>query len=127
MSCYTRSRVYFCYTIGTHDVQAAVHINSLGELIITGYCIEGSTAVGMLVIVYSLVDSSDIFYIPVPCPTGNQGRSEILNFRTTRKGHYGVSIFSIEEGGLPFNRSAIQPTNVLITERGTPPEDRRFL
>ena len=34
------------------------------------------------------------------------------------RGHYQVSIFVVEEGGLPFNRSAIVPQNITIDQGG---------
>ena len=35
------------------------------------------------------------------------------------RGHYHVSVFVMEEDGLPFNRSAVEPKSVTIDLEGT--------
>ena len=98
--------------IGTHNVQAVVYHNALGEIVVSGYCIEDSMASGMLVIIYSQDKLSDIHYIHIVCSSETGVASKAL--RTT-KGSHSISIFSIEKGGLPFHRAAKRPTTVLST------------
>ena len=71
-----------------------------GELEGTASFLTNTSAVGMLAIVYSTENDSDIHYIEARLPqteihlTGLSGSA------------YSMSIFTLEENGLPFNQAA---------------------
>ena len=98
-------RINLLYT-GTHDVQQIVVTSTLGGVNISGDFVERSTATGILAVVYTLTES-DIYYLFVPHFFGRQKASAI--FECIPSGTYNISLFSVEESGLPFNRAA---TNV---------------
>ena len=75
----------------------------------TGDFISGSSAIGILAIVYS--NDSNIHYKFLPHSEIPMGIvSGLLD------GQYEVSIFVVEENGLPFSRSATIPRNVTLLE-----------
>ena len=78
-----------------------------GEIGVTGSFINGSTATAILVIVYS---DSDVYYI------FSSPSEEETNVRGLPSGLYNVSVFVVEENGLPFNRSATTPRSVSVME-----------
>ena len=82
----------------------------------TGDFIQGSTATGVLVIVYSQSDDSDIHYHSSEYDGQN---AEIVVDRLTG-GPYGVSVFVLEKG-LPFSRVAALPQMLYtnIANQGT--------
>ena len=101
------STIDFC--IGTHSVQnISMRSNKPGELAVTGDFITNTSALGMLAIVYSTVNDSDIHYTEARLPqteislTGLSGNA------------YSVSAFVIEKTGLPFNRVATSPKEIAI-------------
>ena len=98
-----------------------VYPNALGEIVISGYCIEDSMASGMLVIVYSLDKLSDIHYLQVSCSSETGAASKTLRMS---KGPHSISIFSIEKEGLPFDRTAKRPTTALSS--GSKEDGRPF-
>ena len=83
-------------TIGTHDVQDVVISSSLPcQIRITGDFIEGSTATGVLLIVYSLVtNESDIHYHAITKQTEQSNIS--MNVTGLIGTEYGVSVFALE-------------------------------
>ena len=80
----------------------------------TGNFIEGSTAAGVLVIIYSLSDSKsdDPFYIQ---SSASEGRNVMIDIRGLRSGLYGVSIFVVLVDGLPCTKAATKPRLVSVT------------
>ena len=59
----------YCIIIGTHDIQnVTVAPSSLhpGQIRVTGDFVNGSTATGVLLIVYSLTNESDVHYVAKP-------------------------------------------------------------
>ena len=96
-------------SIGTHAVQnISLTSGEPGELTVTGDFITNTSALGMLAIVYSTINDSDIHYTEARLPqteislTGLSGNS------------YSVSAFDIEENGLPFNITATSPKEIAI-------------
>ena len=87
----------------------SINKNSPGEIRITGNLIPGSTVIGILIIVYSLINESNIRYIFSP----HSGIST-TTANSFPSGMYNVSIFVVEESGLPFNRSASIPRNISV-------------
>ena len=80
----------------------------------TGDFITGSSAIGLLSIVYSPNNDYKIQYQFI-------SRSDIISANTVSLsgfpcGHYKVSVFVVEANGLPFNRSATVPRNVSVCE-----------
>ena len=89
--------------------------SSRGEISITGDFIGGSTAIGILSIVYSPNNDSNIHYQFIH-------RSNIPNTTTVSNfpgGEDKVSIFVVEETGLPFSRSATTPQPIMLSGIGS--------
>ena len=105
------------FLTGTHDIQNVSVSSFDSEVRVTGDFIDGSTATGVLVIVYSLTDDSDIHYV---------SKSPEQNIKASVTGltgsWYGVSVFVLEENRLPFSRTAASPKvveNNIQVQRGT--------
>ena len=77
-----------------------------------GGTIDGSTMIGMLVIIYSVSEDSDVYYNFVPHDTKQQGVYAVVT--ELPGGQYEVSVYVMEESGLPFQRAAATPKSVLI-------------
>ena len=77
----------------------------------TGNFISDSLAIGILIIIYSPDNDSYIHYQFIP-------RSDIpmTTMSNIHDGQYRVSVFVVEENGLPFNKSTATPRNVSISE-----------
>ena len=71
-----------------------------GELQVTGDFITNTSAVGMLAIIYSTGNDSDIHYTEARLP-----QTEI-HLRGLSRNAYSISLFTVEENGLPFHRTA---------------------
>ena len=78
----------------------------------TGEFINGSTAVGILAMVYSLNNESDIHYYYVSRLSSQHQVS--ATFGGLSNGPKSVSLFVIESNGLPFNRIATKIRRVII-------------
>ena len=91
-------------TVGTHDIQN-VTLSPLqpGEIIISGDFVEGTNATGALVIIYS--DELTRYHL---APCGPSGRFEAI-VADLPSGEYRVSVFTVEENGLPFERAVARP------------------
>ena len=74
------------------------------EVRVTGDFINGSTATGLLIMVYSLTDDSDVNYI-----YNSYEQSIVASMTGLTGSQYGVSVFVVEENGLPFSRVAAIP------------------
>ena len=103
------SKIVSCLSAGTHEVQVTVTTNLTGEFIISGYCIEGSLAIGILAIIYSLGHESDINYVLIACSTGYSLKQKTIEFKSMTSSSYNISTFSMGESSLPFNRSSMKP------------------
>ena len=79
----------------------------------TGDFIEGSTAIGILIIIYSLAKNSDAHYSFSSRVV--QQRAKDVDVIVKLPGcYYGISIFAVDENGLPFPRAATTPKFVWI-------------
>ena len=108
---------------GTHDFQnVCVSSSSPGEISITGNFIDGSTANSILVIIYSDSRSSYMF-----SPPSNEEEKLMTRVTGLPSGQYNVSVFVVEENGLPFERSATKPRNVSVREGGESGEQSHTL
>ena len=74
---------------------------------VTGSIISGSSAEGVLIIVYSLTNDSDVLYIT--SKAHQQGVSARINNLKVNNGSYGVAIFTLQGNRLPFSRVAALP------------------
>ena len=80
----------------------------------TGDFIPGSSAIGILIVVYSADSESNIDYHFIHRSNVHTTTS-VTNLPS---GQYEVSVFVVEGNGFPFNRSATTPRNLsLISER----------
>ena len=111
---YNACYINIVFLIGTHDIQnILVTSPTPGELRVTGNFIDRSTAIGLLVIVYSLTNDSDVHYL------SGRVHSQMIeaNMSGLTDSQYNVSIFVIEENGLPLSRVAALP--ILIKNNST--------
>ena len=81
----------------------------------TGDFIDGSTATGLLIIIYSLTNDSDVHYIYIARGSMlQQSKSVDMNVTGLAGGEYSISVFVVEENGLPFERVATSPKLVAV-------------
>ena len=80
----------------------------------TGDFINGSSATSILIIIYSTDNRNNVYYTISSLST--EGETLMTNISGLASGLYNVSVFVLEENGLPFNRSASTPRNVLVGE-----------
>jgi hypothetical protein len=92
---------------GTHEFQN-ISVASTGHYHWWQF-IHDSDAIGILIIAYSLSNDSFMYrYVP-RLVTGQK----IIMGLSVDEYQYNVSVFVVEGNGLPFNRSATRPTNVI--------------
>ena len=120
-SSYMYIKKCICLLPGTHDIQyISVTSPQPGEVRVTGDFIGGSTATGLLIIIYSLTNDSNVHYI-----TGGsmlqQQRNVHVSVTSLAGGEYGISVFVVEENGLPFERVATSPKLVAVEKRNIVP------
>ena len=105
--------------IGTHDIQNISVSSPLpGTVRVIGDFIQGSTATGLLVIIYSQSDDCDIQYVN----SKYSGQSVDITVAGLTSGPYRVSVFVLENG-VPFSRVATLPQTVYmdtLTQQGMP-------
>ncbi|MCG8622769.1 MAG: hypothetical protein MJE68_12335, partial [Proteobacteria bacterium] len=97
------------HSSGTHDIQNISVFSSLpGTIVVTGDFIQGSNATGVLVIVYSFTNKSNVHYI-------SDDTKENIDIRITDLSGavYSISIYALE-GGLPFPRAVCLPKIINI-------------
>ena len=101
--------------LGTHDIQnISVSSPQLGEVRVTGDFIDGSTATGVLLILYSITNGSDIHYVIGNC---EQSRSIDINVTGLTDTQYGVSTFALDNGQI-FPRVVALPEHVTAQSNG---------
>ena len=89
---------------------------------VTGDIINGSSSIGALIIVYSLTNDLNIYYNFAPSIP--EQRKVNLNVVVMSNDEYKVSVFVLEESGLPFHRVAVLPkfvpihTNTMLAQPG---------
>ena len=79
----------------------------------TGDFIPGSSAIGILIVIYSADDESNIDYHFIH--RSNVHTTTSMNNLPSDR--YEVSIFVVEGNGLPFSRSATIPRNLSLIKR----------
>ena len=82
----------------------------------TGDFIPGSSAIGILIVVYSVDNEFNSTMIKYHFVHHSNIRRTIT-MTNLPNGQYEVSIFVVEGNGLPFSRSATTPKNVSLIER----------
>ena len=104
----------FLLIIDTHDIQdIQIYSPSSGQVRVSGVFVQGATAMGILVIIYPLDHVNlNMYYFEA-------FKAMITNVITTTitglsAGQYGISVFILEDGGLPFNRSATAPKRLFV-------------
>ena len=99
--------------VGTFDIQNITASSPFpGQIQVTGYYIDGSTATGVVLIVYSLTNESDVQYIvKEKCESNN-----IISINVTglSRAEYSLSVFALEDG-IPFPRVVTLPIAKNVT------------
>ena len=85
-----------------------------GVISVSGDFIANSTAIGMLVIVYSYQNETDIHY--AEARLSSESQQAVVTFKGLSGNTYQVSGFVMDESGLPFNRAANSSTIIHIDE-----------
>ena len=105
---------FYCYIacIGTHDIQRISIASPLPNIIrIAGEFIRGSSSIGVVVVTFPLDLQLGLSYRFIPRESTTSLRVE--NIRVPG-GDYSISVFVVEESGLPFTRTASTPINVTV-------------
>jgi hypothetical protein len=99
---------------GTHAVQnISVSSPRDGSITVTGDFIQGSTAIGVLIITININDTNDTHY-HLCHRNGNNVQVEDT-ISGLAGGDHGVSMFVLEQSGYPFIRTATTPKFVDVT------------
>ena len=83
------------------------------EVRVTGNFIDGLTVTEVLLIIYSLTNDYDVHYI-TGGSTSQQPRNVHVIVPGLAGGEFGISVFVVEENGLPFERVATSPKLVAV-------------
>ena len=95
--------------VGTHDIQNISVSSPLpGQVRVTGDFIKGSTATGVLLIIYSRFSNSKIRYIST-----NSTQNVDIRVTGLSETEYEVSTFTLKNG-LPFPRVVGLPKNISV-------------
>ena len=93
---------------GTHDIQNISVSSPLpGQVRVTGDFIEGSTATGVLSIIYSRANDSNVHYI------SSNTHNVDISMTGLSGTEYEISTYTLEDG-LPFPRAVSLPKNVTV-------------
>ena len=96
--------------LGTHDIQdISITSPSAGTIWITGNFIPDSPAVGIVV---AVLNTSKISFYLLRREGNQLGNEGILS--NIEGGQHMVSVFVVDRTGLPFNRAATIPQNVVV-------------
>ena len=87
---------------------------SPGLIRVTGNFVNSSSATSVLIVIYSTDNCNDVYYTISSLST--EGETLVTNISSLVSGPYNVSVFVLEENGLPFIRSASTPRSVLVEE-----------
>ena len=84
-----------------------------------GHFINGSTATGLLILIYSLTNDSDVInYTAIGKDPEQDANIDVkLNVTGLIGTYYGISVFATENG-LPFPRVVTLPKNINIDIQG---------
>ena len=98
---------------------------SPGLIRVTGDFINGSSATSVLAIIYSTDNRNGVYYTISSLSTAEE--TLVTNISGLPSGSYNVSVFVLEENGLPFNRSASTPRSVLVGEHQGDKNSEQFI
>ena len=113
--CNAHSQEYYLLYTGTHDIQEIALTSATGGVNISGAFVEHSTATGILVVVCTVTESDTLnYYLFVPRSFEQQRTSAVLE--CIPSGTYNVSLFTVEESDLPFNRAATKVRTLSIDQ-----------
>ena len=114
---------------GTHEFQWLSFASHFGMYSISGYFIDRSKAIGVLMIAYpvqSLLENGelDISYILTMRSLGKKTFNFSTGLISNNSNHVvEVSVFTVENDGLPFSRSVSSPKRVsatILKDNGNP-------
>ena len=105
--------IIILFILGTHDIQNIIAISPHpGQISIVGKFNDGSAVTGVLFVVYSLTNESDILYHAIN--NGNEQNNNIsINVTGFIGTEYVVSVFALENG-LPFPRVVTLPRTITV-------------
>ena len=102
---------------GTHDVYNTSIVSVSGVVSVTGDIISESTLRGILVIAYSLTNDTNTHYmLNTFLPDQLRVNAMLMGLPA---GQYQLSLFVIEQSGLPFSRAAATPKSVQVYGKGS--------
>ena len=85
-----------------------------GELNLTWNFINGSKALGVLLVSYSLMLDADVHYDVILRPTTHP-RTQTTLLPDLPGNKYNISMFVLQENGLPFIRSVAKPLAATVS------------
>ena len=96
---------------GTHDIQnlSVTLFQQTGEVQVFGDFVTGTSATGVLVIIYS--NELTRYHL---APRGGYSRLD-TTVPSLPNGVYKVSVFTVDENGIPFERVVKRPIAVNVT------------
>ena len=101
-----------CCIIGTHDIYNISVVSLPCVVTVTCDIINGSMSKGILVIAYSLTDETNTHYnLTTFLPDQVRVNTMLMGLPA---GQYQLSLFVVEESGLPFSRAAATPRAVQV-------------
>ena len=100
-----------CLLAGTHDVQnISVSSPRMRSIAVTGDFIQGSTAIGVLIITINGTNGTQYHL----CHRSGDNAQVEDTISGLAGGDHRVSVFVLEQSGYPFNRSATTPKSVFV-------------
>ena len=87
-----------------------------GETHIFGYFVNGSTGMGVLLILYTHGVDNDVHYVTAPRSLNTLKVEWTINY--LQKSLYNFSAFVLDRSGFPFSRTAIKPRSVSFLSPG---------
>ena len=98
--------------LGTHDIQHTYIVSPLPNILrITGEFIRGSTSIGVLAVMFPFDLQLDPIYRFIPRKSTTSLQVEDIHVQGD---DYSISVFVVEESGLPFVRTASTPFTVTV-------------
>ena len=109
--------VYYVYCLGTHDIQnISVTSPHPSEIRVTGNFIDGSTATGVLVVDLIPTATCELCYHYHLIQRNGEVTQVEGRITDVVGGEHSISVFVVENNGLPFNRTASTPQIVFIRD-----------
>jgi hypothetical protein len=93
--------------LGTYDIQNVVVYSDPGMITVTGNLIEGSTIVGIVVAIQRSNDIRVLFFLFA---------GYNANIVGLHGGQYWISVFIVEENGLPYGKIATKQQLISVSD-----------